>query len=414
MKFIAILVLTLCAAAAGAAAADAKSIQVDAAFPGGNIIVDSIEGDTITVHRDIRDTAADWFYYYFRVLGAAGHSLTVNFTQNNPMVAHGPAVSTDGGATWKWLGAENVTGATFRYAVPKNAKEVRFCLAMPYMEANLKAFLKRHQRNPNLRVTTLCKTPKGRDTEALYLGRLDGKSEIRALITARHHSCEMMASHALQGIMESILADTPDGQWLRDHVEFLIVPFMDKDGVEDGDQGKNRKPWDHNRDYIGESIHPSVAALRTLAPEWSAGKLRFALDMHCPFVRGKCHEVIYGLSGSAEAERFAKILEAVETGPLVFRLEDYAPCRTQPKAPAPGGPAAAAQPATAKRGDLQAYETPRKTFNGWAKDLPGIVLSTLIELPYATATGRPVTIESATSFGHDVAWAMRRYFEEVR
>lgn len=396
MKFIAVLALTLCAAAAGATA-DPKNIEVDAAFPGGNIVVDSIQGDTVTVHRDLRDTAGDWFYYYFRVRGAAGRSITVNFTQNNPMTAFGPAVSTDHRATWKWLGAGNVTKASFRYAVPKNANEVRFCLAMPYMEANLKAFLKRNSRNPNLRVTTLCKTKKGRDTEALYLGCLNGKSEIRALITARHHACEMMASHALQGIMESILADTPDGQWLRDHVEFLIVPFMDKDGVEDGDQGKNRKPWDHNRDYIGESIYPSVAALRTLVPEWSGGKLRLALDMHCPGERGKCHEVIYGLYGSPEAERFAKILEAVETGPLVFRLEDYVPCRleylkwTEPPS-----------------------ETPRKDFEEWAEKLPGMKLATLIELPYATATGRPVTIGSATSFGHDVARAMRRYFEEIR
>ena len=41
-------------------------------------------------------------------------------------------------------------------------------------------------------------------------------------------------------------------------------------------------------------------------------------------------------------------------------------------------------------------------------------LATLIELPDAIATGRPVTIESATSFGHDVARAMRRYFVEMR
>ena len=395
LKLIAILVAALSAAAVSAAA-DLKSIRVDAAIPGGNIIVDSIQGDAITVHRDLRDTGADWFYYYFRVLDAGGHNITVNFTENNPMTAFGPAVSTDRGATWKWLGAENVTGATFRYAVPHNAKEVRFCIAMPYMDANLKAFLKLHQSNPNLRVTTLCKTKKGRDTEALYLGRLDGKSEFRALITARHHSCEMMASWAVQGIMESILAETPDGKWLRERVEFLVVPFMDKDGVEDGDQGKNRLPWDHNRDYAGDSIYPSTAALRKLAPEWSAGKLQLALDMHDPWVRGKCHEVIYGMFGSPEAERFAKIMEAVETGPLVFRFADYDPCREKGNGP-----------------DMITYATPRKTFNGWATDLPGMKVSTGFELPYATATARPVTIESATSFGHDVAKAIRRYFEEA-
>src|SRR6185369_7318446 len=102
---------------------------------------------------------------------------------------------------------------------------------MPYLETHLQAFLQRHRDDPHLRATTLCKSRKGRDTEALYLGRLDGKAELRALITARHHSCEMMASHELEGIMETILSDPSDGQWLRDHVEFLVIPFMDKDGV---------------------------------------------------------------------------------------------------------------------------------------------------------------------------------------
>ena len=139
MKPIVVLALTLCAAAAGVPA-DRKGIEVDSAFPGGNIIVDSIQGDTINVHQDLRDTVGEWFYYYFRVRGAAGRSITVNFTQRNPLTALGPAVSRDCGATWKWLGADNVRKPTFCFAVPKNAREVRFCLAMPYMEANLKAF----------------------------------------------------------------------------------------------------------------------------------------------------------------------------------------------------------------------------------------------------------------------------------
>ncbi len=83
----------------------------------------------------------------------------------------------------------------------------------------------------------------------------------------------MMASWSLEGLMDEVLADTTDGRWLREHVEFLVVPFMDKDGVEDGDQGKNRRPHDHNRDYLGESIYPEVAAWRAFVPGWSEGRL---------------------------------------------------------------------------------------------------------------------------------------------
>ena len=95
-----------------------------------------------------------------------------------------------------------------------------------------------------------------------------------------------MASYCLEGILETVLSDSDDGSWFQKNVEVLAVPFMDKDGIENGDQGKNRKPHDHNRDYEGESIYPSVTALWKLIPEWSGGKLRFSMDMHCPYISG--------------------------------------------------------------------------------------------------------------------------------
>ena len=81
-----------------------------------------------------------------------------------------------------------------------------------------------------------------------------------------------MASWTLEGVLEAVLADTPDGRWARENVEWMAVPFMDLDGVEQGDQGKNRQPHDHNRDYLGRSIYPTVAALKEFVPGWSAGK----------------------------------------------------------------------------------------------------------------------------------------------
>lgn len=48
--------------------------------------------------------------------------------------------------------------------------------------------------------------------------------------------------------MEVLLTDEDDGRWFREHAEILVVPFSDRDGVEDGDQGKNHRPRDHGRD----------------------------------------------------------------------------------------------------------------------------------------------------------------------
>ena len=111
-------------------------------------------------------------------------------------------------------------------------------------------------------------------------------------------------------MMEAILGRNEDGKWLRENVELLVVPFMDKDGVEDGDQGKDRKPRDHCRDYVGKSLYPSVRTLRTFAPEWSTGRLSIAFDFHCPFIRdnkiyqvGSSHENI-----RVEQKKFGGIL----------------------------------------------------------------------------------------------------------
>jgi len=372
-----------------------KNIQVDCSFPGGNILLDSIEGDTVTVHQDLRDTQGDWFYWYFRVRGAAGRTLTFRFSRGDPIGVLGPAVSTDGGITWKWLGKQSANGPTFRYAFAPDATEVRFCFAMPYLEANLKDFLKRHSGDRHLKTDVLCKTNKGRNVELLRLGRLDGKCDHRVLLVCRHHCCEMMASYSLEGITQAVLSKTDDGKWFGEHVEFLVIPFMDKDGVEDGDQGKNRKPYDHNRDYAGGSIYPSVRALRDMVPRWSRGRLDCALDLHCPWIRGEHNEEIYFVGGPEKenwerVQRFSQILEDVRTGPLVYSV----------KSNLPFGKA------------WNVSEGPPRSFTRWAANLAGVGIATSIEIPYANASGTTVTAESARALGHDLARALRRFLAE--
>ena len=366
---------------------------VDCDFPGGNVIFERIEGDSVYLRQDPRDTSGFWFYWCFRVRGAAGRSLAFNFTGGNVLGVRGPAVSTDGGKRWAWLGAESMQGASFTYRFPDDAGDVRFCLAMPYQEANLQEFLDRHAGNPHLKVEQHSTTKKGRKTERLRLGCLDAEPEHRVLLTCRHHCCEMMAGWALEGILEAVLADSPDGRWFRERVQIAAIPFMDKDGVEDGDQGKNRKPHDHNRDYQGESIYPSVAALKEFVPRWSQGRLRLAVDMHCPYIRGGGNEQVFIVGNpSPEArqqqERFSSILQQEQTGPLVH----------DPKYNIPWG---------------QSWNTlkePRSS-SRWMSLLPGIWLGTSIEIPYANVAGRVVTIETARALGNDLARAIRQYLQ---
>ncbi len=380
-------------------AAAAEDVTVDAAFPGGNAIIEKVEGDTVVLHQDIRDTAGHWFWWHFRVRGAAGRTLTFRFTNGNVIGVRGPAVSLDGGKTWAWLGAAAVKGLTFSYAFPADAAEVRFCFAMPYFEANLNAFLARWKGSPSLKALMLCKSRKGREVERLHVGHVAGEPDHRILLTARHHCCECMASYAMEGAIEAMLADTPDGRWFRGHVEALLIPFADKDGVEDGDQGKNRKPRDHNRDYVGEGVYPETRAIRELVPKWADGRLKLAFDLHCPHIRGQHNEDIYivGAEPPAMWEQqciFGKLLEAARTGPLPYKASNNLPFGKAWN--------------TGKNFDAG------KSFSRWAGELPGIRLAASFEIPYANAGGQSVTAESARAFGHDLAKAIRQYLEQAQ
>ena len=121
--------------------ADEEKLHVDADFPGGNIILDKMDGATVHLHHDLRDTAGDWFYWSFRVRGGQGRTLTFQF-KSNVIGVHGPAVSDDAGKTWRWLGAQAVRSNSFHYSFPADAKDVRFCMAFPYQEHHQRAFLK--------------------------------------------------------------------------------------------------------------------------------------------------------------------------------------------------------------------------------------------------------------------------------
>ena len=382
-----------------AAASGQHAFTVDADFPGGNLIVQRLDGDAVYVRQDLRDTKGDWFYWCFRVRGAAGRKLRFHFTGSNVLGVRGPAASIDGGATWAWLGRRTVRDKSFSFAFPEKAADVRFAFAPPYVEANLSAFLQRHARNTHLKVDTLCTSGKGRTVELLRLGKLDGQPDHRILLTSRHHACEMMASYALEGILAAVLASDADGQWFRRHCEFLVVPFADKDGVEDGDQGKNRKPRDHNRDYAGTSIHLEVAAIRKLVPAWARGRLRFALDLHCPYIRGSHNEVVYFVGGPSQAiwgrvKQFSRILEAGRTGSLPFHARNNLPF--------------------GKSWNTGKNYAQGKSCSRWTAEQPGIWLASSIEIPYANASGQPVTPASARALGRDLARALRLFLEEPK
>jgi hypothetical protein len=388
-----------------------SSLKIDADFPGGNIKILGVDGDTVRLRQDLRDTNGSWFYWSFRIRGAEGRKLNFVFTEGI-IGTRGPAISTDDGLTWRWIGETGFSATKFQYQFSQDEKDVYFSQGMNYTEKNLKHFLKKYQDNPYLKVESLCKTKKGRNVELLRIFDNAKSPKYKVFLSSRHHCAEMTATYTLEGIIETVLSDTNDGQWFRDHVDLFIVPLVDKDGVEDGDQGKNRKPHDHNRDYI-QQIHESVQAITEQVPKWLDGKPLFYMDMHCPWLRGGndpqhiekgTNEYVYfvgidpkefGENSWKGLQRFSTILEKERKGTIPYRALNNLPFGVSWNSAA-----------NKKAANL------RKCCE-WGSTLPNVVFASAIEIPFANAEGAVVDADSAGAFGRDLARTIRIYLETL-
>jgi len=363
------------------------SLRVDTDIPAGNAIIESVDGDTIRFRPDVRDTMEPWFYWNLRVRGCAGRTLRFELGVPYSLTLRGAAVSRDGGWNWTWIPEYDPSKWAFRYDCGKD-NQLQFSLAMPYTLRNLKRWRASHTGNRHLRVHDLCRSRQGRQVPWLRVGRQDGREKHQAIVTARHHCCEMMASYALEGLLDEVLTGPMRDEWC-----LYVVPMMDLDGVQAGDQGKSRAPHDHNRDYSASPIYSEVAATMSLA-RCCDERLRFAFDLHCPWVRAEYNQHIYivGSEDTGNAARqvaFARVLERVRTGPLPYRANGTLPFGTAwnvgPKNPS------------------------FVSCSHWMlADAPGQPAVASFELPYADAEGVAVTAESARAFGRDLARAIHQ------
>jgi hypothetical protein len=290
----AILLVSLASVVATADAIEFGEVTLRSDFPGGNVTVMQNAEGTVRVAPDLRGDRP-WFYWCFEAKAASPGRVTFVFPEkvagfkDGAIGFQGPAISTDEGTTWKWMGKSHVEGSSFFYEFSRVEERVRFAVTIPYLQTNLDKFLSQHAANPHLKIGVLTTSRHGRDVELLQIGH-PGPDQRPVLVTGRHHAAETMASFVLEGFLAEAMSDSPEGVEFRKRYVLFAVPFVDKDGVEEGDQGKNRKPHDHNRDYGDESIYPEVQALKNLD---KTHDFPFALDFHCPTLVMQDHQVMY-------------------------------------------------------------------------------------------------------------------------
>ena len=353
-------------------------------FPGGNAIITSNDGDTVQLEPDLRGDRP-WFYWLLEA--KANRAGSVRFVLPSMVIGHrngaigfqGPASSRDGGRTWRWMGTEQVAGNTFRIDFIEAGETVRLGVTIPYTTANLSSFLARHADNPHLKSGVLTKSSQRRDVELLQVGqRKPGRQAV--LITGRHHAAETIASYVIEGMLEAAMSESEAGKEFRERFVLFCVPLVDKDGVENGDQGKNRRPHDHNRDYTDSPIYPEVHAIQQLQ---AVERFDYALDVHCPTLVIDIHQVMYFVGAKNHPPKnFEKVTEFAK------RIKTGLP------AGAPHGPLVWLR--------NESKMSPKNS--RWFAFQEGVIMSATLEIPFAPK-GKAADVESCREYGRVILQA---------
>lgn len=257
-------------------------VKVDDRLPAGNIVFERIIGDTVYVKPDLSGNHKEWFYWAMRVRGAQGRTLVFQFPKKW-VGARGAVVSLDKGKTFFYSNGK--AGKSFTWTFGPNDHEVYFYECHPYLPADWERFLGALNKD-YFRTSVLCRSRSGKKVPMATFGCLGENPKYRMVLTARHHCSESVASYVMEGILQACCADDQVGRWFRDNVEVSVVPFVDYDGVVNGDQGKFRAPHDHNRDY-DLFLYPETKAVSELY----ARKLpQVIMDLHDPWISGPTEE----------------------------------------------------------------------------------------------------------------------------
>lgn len=241
---------------------NSTGISIKSDHPGANIKVISIINNVIELEQDLRDTTEWWFYWNFslHISGDYTGELTFNFLNGEVIGPWGPAISFDG-MQWHWLGSESlINRSSFVYIPDGTNKIIYFAFSLPYQLNHFELFYNKYKDNKYLNKNILCVSEQGRQVPIFTLGNPLAGQDI--FISCRHHSCESIASYVLEGFLSYLLdRNLPFMSPLLRQYMIHIVPFVDLDGVENGDQGKCRHPHDHNRDYIDKPLYKVTSAI---------------------------------------------------------------------------------------------------------------------------------------------------------
>jgi murein tripeptide amidase MpaA len=132
------------------------------------------------------------------------------------------------------------------------------------------------------------------------------KARKGAVITARVHPGETVASWMMKGVLDFLTGDTVEAKILRDNFVFKIIPMINPDGVIAGNYRTSLVGSDLNRRWKTPSkiLHPTIHRTKTLVKEFAGErKLEIICDLHGHSKHKNVFMYGCNLTGSPETTR---------------------------------------------------------------------------------------------------------------
>lgn len=365
-------------------------IQIHKDYEGGNIhIVSARDPHVVVLEQEIRDSGQWWFYWNFAARLEEEREVLFRFANGEVVGPWGPAFSYDR-IHWSWLGPQ-ISPKSFAYTFSKEHPCVYFAFSLPYQMEHFELFYDAHRDHPLLDLKVLCTSKQNREVPVMLIGNPEAPNRI--VCSCRHHACESTVNYVLEGMIEQLLYGE-DASGFLNRTCIHYVPFVDIDGVQNGDQGKGRAPHDHNRDYIQTPIYAETTALMQYVREI---KPILGIDFHCPHRWGERNDHVFFVKVGTEAdlhiEAFGRELESLTrplqgTGEIVFEARQ-----------------------NIEMGED--WNQPYPTFSDFMiKQQVPFAFS--YEIPYFGLEGMQVTVESLRRFGALNAIALRNYLDDSK
>lgn len=254
---------------------------INSAFDSGNIIVTSLTGDSanLEIRKDAHSDFYQWFY--FRVSGAKGRTVTLNITNCAGSAYPGgwenykARYSVDR-SDWQQEAETSYKGGTLTIRHSCEADIVWFAYFAPYTVEQHHDLITRIAAAPGVTHVELGQSIEGQAIDYLQMGT----GPVQVWLYARQHPGESMAEHWMDGALEMLTDDSdPTAKALREKCTLHIVPNMNPDGSCRGHLRTNAAGVNLNREWATPSADksPEVLCVRN---EMDKTGVHWAMDIH--------------------------------------------------------------------------------------------------------------------------------------